>query len=270
MRRRDLVLLCVSAVAGCKRHEDARPRPAPTFVPAPDSPLARELGADDAGRGVFRAFDDGPACGNGPRVDRKKQLGRGVTAHASSLMAAAPETPFGFFELDRVPVESAPVKQPLQLLLAGPKKVARGSMFALTLSMRNPGESPATFVRAMDGSFEHWRAPFVDLFAKDLTSGRAYRWTYGTSYGRCGNMNVRSAEDFVTIVPGQRIDAPFGSWSKVNAAMIDVPGTYALWVVYAACEGVEMRHWMAGEDAPLPRDAFEGVLVSEKVIVTIE
>ncbi len=264
------MLLCVSVLAGCKRHEDATPRPAPVFVPAPDSSLARALGADDAGRGVFRAFDDGPACGNGPRVDRKKQLGSGVTAHAGSLMAAAPETPFGFFELDRVPVESAPAREPLRLLLTGPKKVARGALFSLKLALKSEGESPATYVRAMDGSFEHWRAPFVDLFAKDLASGRAYRWTYGASYGRCGNTNARSPDDFVTIAPGQRIDEPFGSWAKVRDAMIDVPGKYALWVIYAACEGVELRRGMGGPDAPLPKDVFEGILVSDKVIVEVE
>ena len=58
---------------------------APAKVPAPDSPLARALGADDAGRGEYNLYEDGPSCGLAPRVDKTKRLGAGTVVHAANI-----------------------------------------------------------------------------------------------------------------------------------------------------------------------------------------
>jgi hypothetical protein len=66
-----LALTLTLALAACKKTPLSEPDAAPPQrVPAPNSSLARALGADDAGRGEYRVYDDGPWCGFAPRVYR--------------------------------------------------------------------------------------------------------------------------------------------------------------------------------------------------------
>jgi hypothetical protein len=262
-------------------HIEREVHAAPAKVPAPDSPLARALGADDAGRGEYNLYEDGPFCGFAPRVDKKKRLGAGTVVHATSIMAPAGTTPLGFFEVLRAPAEgpratvaasggATGASSSLRLVLKGPSRVAAGEHPKLELELFNDGASPETVALAVDGSFPHWRAPFVDLYARDESSGTIYRWAQGPDYGRCGNVNSRSAaNDFFVLPPRAHRAEPFGPWSQSAVSpMIDTPGRYTLWVVYAACTGPEVGVSL-GRDDPAPAGTFDGTLASNGVMIDV-
>jgi hypothetical protein len=247
----------------CKR--DSPPPPAVDAgadagarVPAPNSVLARELGTDDAGRGEYRFYDDGPWCGFAVRVNRKKPL----DAHDT----------FGFFETESVPRdgprEDAQVA-PIKLVLAGAKRVFPEEPLSLVLTLVNGSTNPLQYMKAVDGSFEHWRAPFVDLYARDEKSGRTYRWAHGDSYGRCGSMDPPKPEDFAVVPAGQRRTDPFGRSSQsALKSTLTKPGKYTLWVVYAACAGPERGSPRGVEDAP-PPDVFDGTIASNGIAIEV-
>jgi hypothetical protein len=249
------------------RDAAAAPKSAPTFVPAPDSSLARELGTDDAGRGEYKFFDDGPWCGSPPRVDRKKVLGSTVGPESYGPGAPALPDTVGFFETAGVPPDGPAGERDagggmrVRLTLAGPHRAAADKPIALTLELANGGATVFTFGVAVDGSFEHWRAPFVDLYARDEATGKTYRWTHGAAFGRCGNVNTRRATDYVKLAPGKKKADPFGDWSH------DVL-RYTLWVVYAACRGAELGEPLY-PDEPAPPDLFEGTIASNALTLEV-
>lgn len=115
----------------------------------------------------------------------------------------------------------------------------------------------------------HWRSPFVDLYARDGRSGKVYRWAHGAGVARCGNVNPRTADDYVTLDAGQRRTDPFGEWSQsALSPVLAEPGRYTLWVVYAACAGPELGGGLEVDVAP-PADLFQGTLVSNAIAVVV-
>ena len=297
--RASLLLLAAVVSAGVVVARRSRVTPqierdvhaAPARVPAPDSPLARALGADDAGRGEYNLYEDGPFCGFPPRIDKTKRLGAGTVVHATSIMAPASETPLGFFEVLRAPADgprptvgatgpdgassgaatgASAASSSLRLVLKGPSRVTAGERPKLSLELFNDGATAETVALAVDGSFPHWRAPFVDLYARDESSGAVYRWAPGPGYGRCGNVNPRSsADDFFVLAPGAHRTEPFGPWSQSSVnPVIDTPGRYTLWVVYAACTGPEVGVNL-GRDDPAPAGTFDGTLASNGVVIDV-
>jgi hypothetical protein len=274
--RSPVAALVVVFVVSCNRGGDPSDAGASSKpkarVPAPNSPLAREFGADDAGRGEFRFYDDGPWCGSAVRVDRKQPLGAPLRLDSKALMAPLQSGPIAFFATERPPIDGPreeAQKVMLKLTLAGPKRVVSDEPIALVLSLANGSPNPLVFSVAVDGSFEHWKSPFTDLYALDEGSGRTYRWAYGESFGRCGNVNSRSKDDIVRLAPGATKKAPFGPWSDtaLNAA-IGRPGRYRLWVVYAECFGPE-RGSPLGSDDVIPSDVFDGTIASNAIIVEV-
>ncbi|MCA9590848.1 MAG: hypothetical protein KC657_36375, partial [Myxococcales bacterium] len=97
-----------------------------------------------------------------------------------------------------------------------------------------------------------------------------YRWAPGPGYGRCGNVNPRSsADDFFVLAPGAHRTEPFGPWSQSSVnPVIDTPGRYTLWVVYAACTGPEVGVNL-GRDDPAPAGTFDGTLASNGVVIDV-
>ena len=112
----------------------------------------------------------------------------------------------------------------------------------------------------VDGSFEHWRGPFVDLYARDEGSGRTYRWTFGKGFGRCGNVDSRKPDDFVMLPPGKRKVDPFGTGRAASLApVLMMPGRYTLWVVYASsCVGAELASNGGYDEPRRPRTSSTG------------
>jgi hypothetical protein len=140
---------------------------------------------------------------------------------------------------------------------------------ALSLELANAGAAAFTFGIAVDGSFEHWRAPFVDLYAREDATGKTYRWTHGATFGRCGNVNSRTAEDYVRLAPRKKRADPFGERSHhALAPAVTTPGRYTLWVVYAACRGAERGAPLYPDD-PVPADVFEGTIASNALALEV-
>lgn len=285
MPRRDGVAIAIAmaiafamafATAACGKSDTAtqaaRDAAAPAPVPAPNSSLARELGADDAGRGVFRMYDDGPWCGFAPRVDRDKPL-RGDLHESASTRTESPETSWlGFFETVTVPRDGPRVydRAALALVLAGPKRAFPRQSVTLSLALVNDTAEPFHYGMPVDGSLEHWRGPFVDLYARDESSGRTYRWTFGKGFGRCGNVDPRKDDDYVIVPPKKRRADPFGEKSRrVLAPVFPIPGRYTLWVVYASsCLGTQIGSGSREDPAP-PADLFDGTIASNGLTVEI-
>ncbi|CAN5868537.1 hypothetical protein BH11MYX4_BH11MYX4_35850 [soil metagenome] len=133
--------LLLTLLVACKREPAAggdagAPSPPPVCVPAPNSPLARELGTDDAGRGEYRAYDDGPWCGFSPRVDRKLSLGTSYEAEDAS---------YAFFETDHAPPDGprdGAQKTMLELTLRAPSRVVASPRIRTELSLANRSPNP--------------------------------------------------------------------------------------------------------------------------------
>lgn len=259
------MLALTFALAACKKTPlQAADAGAPSPVPAPNSPLARELGADDAGRGQYRLYDDGPWCGFAPRVDRDKPLGTST--------GSPPADSLGFFETKTAPRDGPRLydRAAITLSLTGPARAFTGQPLSLALSLVNGSAQPLHYGMPVDGSFEHWRGPFVDLYARDEASDRTYRWTFGKGFGRCGNVDPRKPDDFVMLAPGKRKGDPFGPESHTALAPVVMrPGRYTLWIVYASsCVGAELASGNA-DDAPPPADRFDGTIASNGITLEV-
>ena len=261
-----ITVLCF-ALAACKKSPVATADAgAPERIPAPTSSLARELNTDDAGRGEYRAFDDGPWCGFAPRVDRDKPLDR-------SPDYPPPEASWmGFFETKTAPPDGPRLyeRAAISLSLTGPARAFTRKLLPLTLSLKNGSAAPFQYGLPVDGSFEHWRVPAVDLYAREETSARIYRWTLAKGVGRCSDLGSRTPEDFVILPPGKQTNDPFGRHAKSGLTpVLMMAGRYTLWVVYASsCIGVE-RPSSYGPDAPRPPDLFEGTIASNGITVEV-
>lgn len=187
-------------------------------------------------------------------------------------MAPSPVARAGFFEVERSPRDGPRDDDPssaIRLALSGPQRVVAGREMSLALTLTNDGGADLRYARAVDGSFEHWRSPFVDLYARDERSGRVYRWARGAGVIRCGNVNPRTADDYLTLGAGQQRPDPFGEWSQsALSPVLAEPGRYTLWVVYAACAGPELGGGLEVDVAP-PADLFQGTLVSNAIAVVV-
>ena len=186
-------------------------------------------------------------------------------------MAAAPVTPLGFFATETPPSQGPGGTGALRLTLSrrGAGVATRGAPIELALALQNATEDDLVLATAIDGSLEHMRSPFVDLYARETSSGQTYRWAPGPGYGRCGNVNPRTKADWVRVPPGARVPRPLGPWADhVERVAIDAPGTFMLWVVYAACLGPE-RGAALGQDQAAPPRPIEGTQASNPVTIEI-
>lgn len=280
---RSVVLFAL--VAGCAASD-----PPPAAVPTATAPLASgpsepalapsarapevvtlafsmDAGApDDAAVAASTPAPDddlGPdSCGNAPKLDYRARLG----ASASSAITAEP-SPFGFFAV-KTPVPAGDANAPLQIRLDAPSRIAASKPMGLKASVTNVAKKALTLALAVDGSLEHWRSPFVDLYARDEASGRVYRYDFHG--GRCGNVNTRTKADFATVAAGAVREPAFGEWSNhVQTASIDVPGRYSLWVVYTSCKGPDYGLALGVGGAPRLPVPYRGVVASAPVVVEV-
>jgi hypothetical protein len=260
---RALALAAFVVLGGCGKSEVV-PSPPSAPRPAPNSALAHALGADARGRGKYRYEDDGPGCGGAPNVDRKRPLRLGDSATDGAFDFFATERPLVDGPRDAAKGGSSG----LRLSLNGPAHVGAGAPIELAVTLANQGTSSFRYALAVDGSLEHWRSPFVDVYVRDEQSKAVYRWSYGASYGRCGNVNARTAADYALLAPGDTRSDPFGEWAMRAPIAIKRPGRYVLWLVYAACVGPEIGVPL-GPDEGLAADAFEGTLASNGIVVDV-
>jgi hypothetical protein len=204
-----------------------------------------------------------PVCADIP-VNTKARLGK-VRARQGNLMDPTVGAPgFGFYAVTKAAPEPGPpaVGAPLNIALKGSARVKVGEPLHLRATVENVSARNVILARAVDGSLEHWRSPFVDLLIKDA-AGRVFRWDFQGA--RCGNVNQRHAGDFVTLAAGAKREGAFGEWAgHLDDAVIDAPGRYTAWVVYSSCTGVEHGVPLGAAAASLPTP-FLGVLISAPV-----
>jgi hypothetical protein len=176
---------------------------------------------------------------------------------------------FGFHEVDgAAPPPRTADAAPLQLTLSGPPSRAEGQALALKLTFKNRGNAPLVVARPLDGSLEHWRAPMVDLYARDEASSRVYRFAF--TGARCGNVNPIEKDDYATLKPGEaRSDVTDNGWaSYVEKASLPRAGRYAVWVVYTYC-GSKEGGLPLGEDV-IRKETHAGVHASNAVQVVVQ
>jgi len=143
----------------------------------------------------------------------------------------------GFFlvEGSAVPPRRGRGVEELQLVLDGPRTIRRGAPLSLSLSARNRRPTSVTVMRAVDGSFEHWRDPAYDVFV-EARDGRVFHLTTAPDAGRCGMVNRLSGNDLVTLPAGSREANIAGPWADhMKRARLTAPGRYKVWVVYRQC-----------------------------------
>ncbi len=272
-------VLLIVLVGGCVTNE---PPPSAPSVPKATSALASttppsgDAGAErasttDAGAVATTLAvpaDEAPdtdvgedSCGNAPKLDHRQRLT--ATPHDRRKMESAS----GFFAIRGAP-PTADARTPLVIRLDGPARAAVAKPLDLKVSVENAGAKPVVLGLAVDGSFEHWRSPFVDLYARDEATGRVYRLDFHGA--RCGNVNMRTKADFVTLARGARREPAFGEWAAhVSRATLDAPGRYALWVVYTSCDGRDMGLALSVSGAgrlPVP---YRGVVASAPITIEV-
>lgn len=156
----------------------------------------------------------------------------------------------------------------LSLELRGPSTIRRDQAIPLQLAFRNTGASATAVIRSNDGSFEHMREPFVDLYVEDVTTQQVYRSAFVG--GRCGMVNGLSAQDFVSITAGAASDAPAREWAgHLQRSKIPAPGRYRLWVVYRLCD-LDQAQGMGQRIAQRPANLFVGRASSNAIELTVQ
>lgn len=248
-----LPLLCVAAA-------DQAPPPSSVQIEGVTTPAAATPKQDEP------AWLQGGGCDSAePQIDPKgKLLGAQVSLRHRNLMAPNFAGGTGFYPLaDKV--EPGPANDALlQLRISGPSKLAAGKPLKLGLQFHNRTGQPIVVLRPNDGSLEHMRYPYYDLFLQDEKSGQVYRWAF--QGGRCGNINPTKREDHVVIDPGSdRADVALSWADYLKSAPIPSRGTYRVWVAYRFC-GYESRGLHLGKDQQMS-GVFRGSVVSNALLM---
>ena len=167
-----------------------RPAPSKREKPAPS------VSAEPASRAGSAVTDDArlsiapPSCRERiARIDRKRPLAPPIVNSSQLLMAPDFDGDYGFYAVSgSVPPPSTVEGGALALELAGPVKRSPAQELELRLTFHNRSRLPLTVVRPLDGTLEHMRDPGYDLYLRDESNGKLYRWAFVG--GRCGNVNA--------------------------------------------------------------------------------
>ncbi len=239
---------------------------APTLAAvAPEPELTPAAGA------VSRTADS-PTCDMpAPKTNRNDPPfgAKSLSSADPNIMGPYFSEGFGFYPVDSAP--PGPRTTPdtsLELTLVGAENLKPGDKVDLTLEMANNGGQKPVVMRPLDGSLERWRDPTYDLYLRDVSDGKVYRFAFHG--GRCGNVNSIGDDDYVELKPGERrSDVAENGWaSHLKEAPIAKKGTYALWVVYSVCGG-EQAGVPLGQDHART-DVTRGVHVSNAVWIRVE
>lgn len=173
-----------------------------------------------------------------------------------------------FLRVRQRPLEAGTSSGALALELRGPSTVQRDRAIPLQLSFRNTSARSMTVIRTNDGSYEHMREPFVDVYAENLATHAIYRATFVGA--RCGTTNPLQASDLVSLAAGAQSEAPVGEWARhLRESKIPAAGRYRLWAVYRMC-GFERAQGMGTPTVARPVDLFEGRAASNAIEITVQ
>ncbi|MGZ3422471.1 MAG: hypothetical protein ACXVEF_04985 [Polyangiales bacterium] len=156
---------------------------------------------------------------------------------------------------------------PIELRIELPKTKKAGEVLSPKLVVLNTSKATLSILKPMDGSYDHARFPYWDVYARDEKTQQVYRWTYGAM--RCGNTNAPHEADHVVIDPGKSVTPKLSEWgSAVEKAILSTPGTYTVWVEYAFC-GYGISALSLGKPE-LRSDAVVGRFASNGVKITVQ
>jgi hypothetical protein len=153
------------------------------------------------------------------------------------------------------------------LTLSGPAKRAANQELSLDLAFENQGPTPLVVVRPLDGSLEYFRAPMVDVYAREEASGKVYRFAY--TGGRCGNVNPIQEDDYATLAPREsRSDVTDNGWAGyLKSTSLPRAGRYAVWVVYTFCDFINRGSPLAAD--VIRSEAYLGAHASNALQVEV-
>ncbi|MFO0561948.1 MAG: hypothetical protein U0269_28305 [Polyangiales bacterium] len=173
-----------------------------------------------------------------------------------------------FLRVRQRPLEAGTSSGALALELRGPSTVQRDRAIPLQLIFRNTSARSMTVIRSNDGSYEHMREPFVDVYAENVATHAVYRAAFVG--GRCGMTNQLQASDLVSIAAGAQSEAPVSEWARhLRESKIPAAGRYRLWAVYRMC-GFDRAHGMGTSPVARPADLFEGRAASNAIELTVQ
>lgn len=115
---------------------------------------------------------------------------------------------------------------PIQASLIEPKVLLVDELPNLELKIENISNDPLTVVTPVDGSWDHWRYPYLSINVYD-NSGKQLPLELA---GRCGNMNPLTITDFVRLAPGTSIQIKIGWPFKQHG--FQKPGQYSMKLTY--------------------------------------
>ncbi len=116
--------------------------------------------------------------------------------------------------------------EPLKIQLIEPSNIVVGERPRLQIEITNTINKAIEFVPPLDGSWHHWRYPYLSLEIHD-ENGNACPVTL---YGRCGNMNPIVPEDIHRLEP-QASETFFLGW-PFREYCFETPGKYSLTLSY--------------------------------------
>lgn len=276
MRARSSILLALVGLTGCtvpgaERESIEGERLGQTRTYAPEGKVVApdELPSTEADKRALAKVDaviNGPGGVSGCEAPIPEVM-TGFPLTASAAKGATP--PSEQFAQLKSPA-LAPRTQadaPLELRLTGPATRKVGDGLALELEMVNRTDGPLVAMRSLDGSPEHWRSPYYDLYLEEVSTGRQFRWD--RQGGRCGNVNAIKADDYVDLAPGASTKEVTQVWGGyLTMATILKPGTYRAWVVYQFC-GFQEGGLPLGKDL-LRSDVHHGIHVSNAVTIDVK
>lgn len=140
----------------------------------------------------------------------------------------------GFFLIgDPVPQPREAPGERLALRVGVDDHVRAGQPIALTLAMSNASRASMFVMRPLYCSFTHQCQPTYDLYVREESSGRVYRWDYD---GRVGcAIEGLTPGNMVSLEAGETRDDLLDAWEGVDGVTIRRPGRYTLWMVYRLC-----------------------------------
>lgn len=263
-------------VASCARRappalEPEAPQPSP--VAAPRASLREGVGPDAAVQSApspTSAPQSGSSCAQTePETDPSAGLGlRPRVVQQGRDQAPRFDRADVFLRTRARPMAPGVASGGLSLELRGPRVVRRDQPIALQVAFRNQRASSITVVRTNDGSYEHMREPYIDLYVEDVSTQQVYRGTFVG--GRCGMVNALTAQDLVTIAAGASSEAPAGDWSRhLRESKIPAAGRYRVWTVYRMCDLASAQGM--GQRFALPStDVFVGRASSNAIEIQVQ
>ncbi len=261
------VAASAAAMLGC--HSRPAPSVRPDPAPSVTAPTLQAIGPETRAPSSPPGFVPLNLCAmSEPEVDRSAALGvrpRAVTQNGRTEYNYTASTVF--LRAQGTPLPPSSSSGALELVLSAPSVVRRDQPIALRVSFRNRSARSLTVIRSNDGSFEHAREPFVDVYAEDLATRAVYRSSFVG--GRCGMVNQLAATDLVPIAGRASSDAPASEWARnLTESKIPAAGRYRVWVVYRMCSFAEAQG-MGTSTVTAPSDLFVGRASSNAIELTV-